>query len=131
MEMISARAGSLINNMKTVAMLSEPVASKELKDGVYEVWATAESQYDDARSELQVDLDCFVRPTDIRLKDVRIDPQWLPKKGKVAEHVSSEEAHDQTKEIFESWVRKVRRHIPETFDLGTFKAEKFQREETV
>jgi hypothetical protein len=129
--MISARAGSLIGNMKTVAMLSEPVASKELKDGVYEVWVTAEAQYDDARSELQVDLDSFVRPTDIRLKDVRIDAEWLPKKGRVAEHVSSEEAHDQTKEIFESWVRKVRRHIPQTFDLGKFKAEKFQSQEEV
>jgi hypothetical protein len=69
--------------MKTIATLVESVASKELKDAVYEVWATADAQYDDGRSELQVELDSFVRPTDIRLKDVRIDPKWLPKKEKV------------------------------------------------
>ena len=117
--------------MKTVAMLSEAVGSKELKDGVYEVWATAEAQYDDARSELLVDLDSFVRPTDIRLKETRIDPEWLPKKGKVAEHVGSHEAHDQAKEIFESWVRKVRRHIPESFNLGKVTVEKFESQATI
>lgn len=117
-------------DMRTIASLSEPLVSKELRNGVYEVWAIAEAQYDDARSELVVALDSFVRPTDIRLKDTRIDPEWLPKKGKVAEHVGSEEAHDQAKEIFESWVRKVRRHIPEDFNLGKLKLEKFHEQET-
>ena len=110
-------------------MLSEPLVAKELKDGTYEVWATAEAHYDDGRSELVVELDSFVRPTDIRLKDTRIYPEWLPKNGKVAEYVSSEEAHEQTKEIFESWVRKVRRHIPDTFNLGKFDAELYQPQE--
>ena len=111
-------------------MFSEPVGSRELKDGIFEVWATADAQYDDVRSELLVDLGSFVRPTDIRLRETRIVPDWLPQKGRVAEHVAYEEGHDQAKEIFESWVRKVRRHIPEAFDLGGFKPEKFQSQET-
>lgn len=98
-----------------VASLSESVASKQLKDGIYEIWATAEAEYDDTRSELRIELDSFVRPTDIRVKDLKIATDWLPCKGKVAEHVSREEAVAQTKEVFESWVRKIRRHIPETF----------------
>ena len=117
--------------MKTVAMLSEPVASRELKDGVYEVWATAEADYDDLRSELLVRLNSFVRPTDIRLKDTQIRAEWLPPKGKVVERVAPEEAHAQAKEIFESWVRKVRRHVPEAFDLGKFKVKAYQREEVI
>ena len=36
-------------------MLSEAVASKELTEDVYEVCATAEAQYDDARCELLVE----------------------------------------------------------------------------
>ena len=112
-------------------MLSEPVASRELEDGFYEIWATAEGNYDEARSELRVSLDSFVRPTDIRLRDVRIDAEWLPKGGDVAEHVGADEAHEQAREIFDSWVRKVRRHIPDTFSLGDFKAEKYQRKDTV
>lgn len=117
--------------MKTVALLSEPVASKELKDGVYEVWATAEAEYDDARSELLVQLNSFVRPTDIRLKDTQFQAEWLPAKGKVVERVGPEEAHEQAREIFESWVRKVRRHIPEAFDSATFKVEAFQSHEAI
>lgn len=114
--------------MKAV-MLSEPVASKELKDGVYEVWATAEAEYDDATSDLVVELDSFVRPVNIRLKDTRIVTEWLPKKGKVGEHVGPHEVHAQTKEVFESWVRKVRRHIPETFTLGKPEGQQLQNEE--
>lgn len=120
----------VIYHMKTVSIMSEPVASKELQGRLYDVWAVAEAQYDDARSELLVELDSFVRPADIRLKDTRIEPEWLPKKGKVAEHVSYDEAHEQTKEIFESWVRKVRRHIPQIFDLGGFSPEIFQSQHT-
>lgn len=116
--------------MRTIASLSEPVASKDLGDGVYEVWATAESQYDDERGELLVELDSFVRPTDIRLKETRIDPDWLPKKGKVAQRVGLDEAHAEAKEVFESWVRKVRRHIPASFSLGSFKTEEFQSQDT-
>lgn len=118
--------------MKTI-MLSEPVASREAKDGVYEVWAIAEGNYDDTRSELRLSLDSFVRPTDLRTKDAHIHAEWLPKGGDVAEHVGAEEAHEQAKEIFESWVRKVRRHIPalDTFSLGDFRTEKYERKETV
>ena len=111
-------------------MFSEPVASRELKDGVYKVWATADAHYDDDRSELIVELDSFVRPADIRLKETRLHPEWLPQKGRVVEHVLHAEAHDQGKEIFESWVQQVSRRVPETFSLGRFRPETFEPQDT-
>jgi len=79
--------------MKTVAMLSEPVASKELKDGVYEVWATAEAQYDDVPSELLVQLNSFVRPTGTELEQsIAEHPFFKAKKREVFANVRAADA---------------------------------------
>jgi len=78
----------------------------------FEVCATAEANFDEPQSQLLMELDSFVRPVDIRLKEQHLPAEWLPKKQRFKESVSHEEAVELAKDIFHRWVGKVRQSIP-------------------
>ena len=91
--------------MKRVISISEIAAPLQLEGEACEVWASAEAGYAEATSELSVRLEAFLR----RSKDNKHLPvHWLPSPQDVCEHVDFEEASPATKEIFESWVHRVK-----------------------
>jgi UDP-N-acetylmuramate-alanine ligase len=60
---------------------------------------------------LTIALDCFLRPIDLRHKERRVRPCWLPIPQTAHEHVDAFEAVEQAREVFHSWVRKVRQEL--------------------
>lgn len=92
--------------MKRVISISEIVAPLQLEGEACEVWASAEAGYEEATSELSVKLEAFLR----RSKDnKRLPVYWLPSPQNVRERVDFEEASPAAREIFESWVHRVKR----------------------
>ena len=84
----------------------------ETPDGTYDVCAEAVALYDEEASKLEVELDAFLRTTDIRIKEKRLCPDWMPKHVHVRESAVPEETGDLARDIFQRWVRKVRESIP-------------------
>jgi hypothetical protein len=78
----------------------------------HEVCATAEGEYDEARSELVLHLDAFQKAADIRVKEEVQRPGWLPQPQTVREKVPREEATELAREIFHRWAGRVRQAIP-------------------
>jgi hypothetical protein len=101
-------SGTARNVLDTVRIIE----TREIGHDSYEICATAQARYEEASSEMQVDLDSFVRRFEIRGKDQIVRPPWLPRRDSVKSHVHLSEAPDAAKEIFESWARRVQRAIP-------------------
>jgi hypothetical protein len=98
--------------MKRIISSSEIIGSFARDDHEFEVCATAEADFDEAKSQLRLDLDSFIRPVDIRSKEKHLPADWLPKKESLKESVSQEDAVSLAKEIFHRWVGKVRQSVP-------------------
>lgn len=98
--------------MKRVISISEIVAPVQIESDSCEVWASAEADYDEVKAELKVELGSFVSSKDNK----RLSANWLPPDERVSEHVDFEEASAAAKEIFESWVHRVRRAAETRFD---------------
>jgi hypothetical protein len=95
--------------MRKVISISEIVTPFQAGDDACELWASADADYDEERSQVGVKLDSFLR----RSSDGRHLPvNWLPRAETVTESVPLEEGSPATKEIFEAWVQRVRRAIP-------------------
>ena len=91
--------------MKKVISISEIVAPIRVENDLCKVWASADTDYDEAKSRLEVKLDSFLR----RFSDnEHLPASWLPGKETVSEHVDFEEGSPAAKEIFENWVKRVR-----------------------
>jgi translation initiation factor IF-3 len=89
-----------------VISISEIVAPVQIDSDACEVWASAEADYQEASKKLKVELGAFLR----RSKDNnRLAANWLPPDEKVTEHVELQDASPAAKEIFETWVHRVRR----------------------
>jgi hypothetical protein len=98
--------------MKKIISSSEIIGSFMLDKHELEVCATGEADFDDVKSQLTMELDSFIRPVDIRVKEQHLAPEWLPKKQTLHESASRDEALDLAKEIFHRWVAKVRQAVP-------------------
>jgi hypothetical protein len=98
--------------MKRVIDSSEVLGMVNTADGVCEICATADASYDEASGKLIVDLDSWLRKTDIRVKEQHIKTDWLPQPEKISESVGPDEMHELAREIFHRWVRKVREAAP-------------------
>ncbi len=98
--------------MKRVISTSEIIGSFARDGREFEVCATAEADFDETSSQLQLELDSFIRPVDLRSKEKHLPTDWLPKKQNLKESVSQDEATDLAKEIFHRWVGKVRQSVP-------------------
>jgi hypothetical protein len=96
--------------VRNTASLSEIVGEFKSPDGVQEVRATAEGSYNQVTSQLLVKLDSSVRPLMGRSDVIQVD--WLPEAEIIKVSISPSEAFEAVKEIFASWVPRVRKAIP-------------------
>jgi hypothetical protein len=92
--------------MKKVISISEIVAPIRVENDACEVWASADADYDEAKSQLEVKLECFLRRSS---DNEHLRASWLPGTETVSERVDFEEGSLAAKEIFENWVKRVRR----------------------
>ncbi len=76
-----------------------------------ELRATADAQYDEAKSELIVQLKSFVYPERCATACALSHPDWLSRHQIVNSRVSLEETIPATRDIFHSWVRKLAQSI--------------------
>ena len=94
--------------------ISEIIETFGEGEGETEVCATAETQYDSSAQKVSVALDSFVRCVFASGNREHQTPPWLPPAENVTEHLAPDEADGFTKDVFHSWVRKVRATIPHT-----------------
>ena len=96
--------------MRNTAYLSEIVGEFKSPGGVQEVRATAEGTYNEDTSQLRVKLDSSVRPCTGQSDSIQAD--WLPESETIKVSISASEAFEAVKQIFASWVPRVRKAIP-------------------
>lgn len=97
--------------------ISEIIETLGEGDDEMEVCATAQTQYDPSTQKICVALDSFARLVSAS-SDGKHPPQpWLPPAERVTEHLSRSEAAAFAKDVFDSWVKKVRAAIPEHLRL--------------
>lgn len=99
--------------MKRVIDTSESLGTVETPEGRCEVCASAQASFDEAAGRLRVELEAFLRPTDLLAKERHFRAEWLPRNQTVTESVAREESHDVAREIFHRWARKVREAAPQ------------------
>src|SRR5687767_11745798 len=92
--------------MKRVIDTSEVVGTVEMPKGECEVCASALAEYDEDAGRLVINLDSFLRTTNLRTKERRLTAEWLPRPQTVTEGVGPEETIDVAKEVFHRWVAK-------------------------
>jgi hypothetical protein len=93
-------------------LLSEVVGETQRPEGRFEICTSAEGLYEEGKAQLIVNLDCCLRPLISAEQDTKIQADWLPHAETVTASVSRSEASDMTKEIFDTWVKLVRKSIP-------------------
>jgi hypothetical protein len=98
--------------MKRITDTIEVIGTVERPEGNCEVCASADARYDEDAAQLVVKLDAFLRTTDLLTKERRIPAGWLPGPETVREPVGLDETVELTHDIFQRWVRKVRRAAP-------------------
>jgi hypothetical protein len=100
------KAGRRFVTMRKVISISEVVAPIQGEKDPGEVWASADAAYHEGK--LKVKLECFMR----RSSDSRhVTARWLPEAETVVEHIDFEDGSPAAREIFENWVKRVRRAV--------------------
>ena len=92
--------------------ISEVVGDLPSDNGPVEVCAVAEAAFDEAEFKLIVQLDSYLRTTELTRPEEHFSASWLPGKEVLRESASLHEATDLAKEIFQRWVHKVRQAMP-------------------
>lgn len=77
-----------------------------------EICATAEARYDSSTQTVTVMLDSFARCVFASGDHEPKREPWLPAPESVTEHLAADETQAFTKDVFQSWVKKVRGTIP-------------------
>jgi len=98
--------------MKTILSTSEIIGFLAQPENELEICATAEANFDEANSQMEVELDSFVRPVDDHSREKPVCPCWLPKKQITREIVPRSEALELARDIFHHWVGRVRQSCP-------------------
>jgi hypothetical protein len=93
--------------MKKLFSASQIVAPFRMKGADLEACATADADFDEGNSQLVMELDSFVRATNLRCNEQRWHPDWLPEKQTFKESVSQGEASELARDIFHRWVGTV------------------------
>ena len=102
----------LSSEMKTILSTSEIIGFVTREENELEICATAQANFDEGKSQMEVELDSFVRPLDDHSPEKPICPCWLPKKQTARETVSRCEALELARDIFHRWVVLVRQSCP-------------------
>ena len=92
--------------------ISEIIETLGEGDGETEVCATAETQYDSSAQKVSVALNSFARCVCASGNREHQSQPWLPPAEQVTEHLASDETEAFAKDVFQSWVKKVRTSIP-------------------
>jgi hypothetical protein len=98
--------------MKRVIDTSEVLGTVAMPQGLCEVCASADANYDEDAARLIVKLNAYLRTTDLRAKEKSFSADWLPKPETLRESVGPEETVDLARDIFHRWVHKVREAAP-------------------
>jgi len=101
--------------METAISISEILGT--IDDGRVEVCATADASYDSAAEKVSVALNAFARRVPASSDDEHVPEPWLPPHERVTEIVPRREAASFAKDVFRSWVRKVRGSVPNALRL--------------
>ena len=90
-----------------------------IHDGSMEVCATAAADYDHPAEKITVALDAFARPVSAGSDGAHLPQPWLPACERVCEHLPRGDADEFVKDVFHSWVKKVRAATPHDLPLRT------------
>lgn len=101
--------------MESSISISEIIGT--IYGGEVEVCATADTAYDLAEEKVIVTLKAFARRVSVHGHGEAVPEPWLPASEQVTEHLSREEAGTFAKDVFHSWVKKVRASVPEALNL--------------
>ena len=80
-------------------------------------WAVRAAGFDEETGRLLLQLETFLRPTELFAKERHFRADWLPANETVTEFVTREECHEMAREIFHRWVAKVRKASPKLHDI--------------
>ena len=83
-----------------------------IHDGTVQVCATADADYDHASQRISVALEAFTRLASITGDGEHLLQPWLPPDERVTEHLPHSEADEFVKDVFHSWIKKLRAAIP-------------------
>ncbi len=83
-----------------------------IQDGSLQVCATADASYDHASEKISVVLDAFTRRASVTGDGAHLAEPWLPPCERVGEHLPHSEADEFVRDVFHSWVKKVRASVP-------------------
>lgn len=83
-----------------------------IHDGTVEVCASADAEYDPATEQLSVMLGACARRVSASGDGQHCCEPWLPGEERVSEHLPRSDVDEFTKDVFQSWVRKVRASVP-------------------
>jgi hypothetical protein len=104
----SISLGELIE--KIPLSLAGPAGTEEMA----ELHATLSAYYEQATHEVVADLDAYVCPDDAsHMMEDHVRPGWLPGRQVVRAGGESGETSEIARDIFHSWVRRVRESVPE------------------
>ena len=98
--------------MKQILSMSESFGHLDHPAGPCEIHITGEAAHDESAGLLTVALNARLRTLDLLHKERLLPADWLPEARRQTEHVAADEASDAAREIFHSWVRRVRDSIP-------------------
>ncbi len=101
--------------MENAISISEILGT--INDGSVEICASAEANYDAGEQMVPVSLDAFARRVIPVGDGHHLSEPWLPRPERVTEHLPREEALSFTKDVFHSWLRKVRLSVPTDLHL--------------
>jgi hypothetical protein len=78
-----------------------------------ELHATLEAHYEAVAGEVVAELDAYVCPDDANhMMEDHLRPEWLPGKQVVRAGGEAGETSDIARDVFHSWVRRVRESVP-------------------
>jgi hypothetical protein len=98
--------------MKHLISISECVGQRETSRGPCDVYATADANYDEATQRITIKLESILRPVPARHGVESFREPWLPEPQTVQETVPLEEGDALTRDVFHSWVNRVKHAIP-------------------
>jgi|GEM_PF-5479404 len=107
----SISLGELVGKVP-LSLAVESESESESK-ALWELHATLEAHYEAAAGAVVAELDAYVCPDDANhmMKD-HLRPEWLPGKQVVRVGGEAGETSDIARDVFHSWVRRVRESVP-------------------
>lgn len=110
-------AGSLLTVQNTYS-ISEIVETIGENGSEVQICAAADADYDPAAQKVSVLLRSFARRACVASEEAGVPKPWLPSSQRVAEHLPRSDAAAFTRDVFATWVAKVRASIPHNPPAG-------------